>query len=116
MHQITSIINGMGLGDKVALITDGRFSGSTRGAMIGHVSPEAAEGGAIAVVKNGDIISYNIPARQLSLEIPDEELRRRLKEWRDNPPKLKEVDGYLRRYQYLVTSTNRGALLETPND
>jgi dihydroxy-acid dehydratase len=115
MHQITSIINGMGLGDKVALITDGRFSGSTRGAMIGHVSPEAAEGGPIAVVKDGDIISYDIPARKLSLEISNGALERRLKEWRSNPPKPKEVEGYLRRYRLLVTSADRGAVLENLN-
>lgn len=115
MHQITSIINGMGLGDRVALITDGRFSGSTRGAMIGHVSPEAAEGGPIAVVRDGDVISYDIPARNLSLEISDDELERRLNEWRSNPPKPKMVEGYLRRYRSLVTSANKGAVLVTPN-
>jgi dihydroxy-acid dehydratase len=115
MHQITSIINGMGLGDKVALITDGRFSGSTRGAMIGHVSPEAAEGGPIAVVRDGDIISYDIPARKLSLEISNSTLEKRLKEWRSNPPKPKEVEGYLRRYRLLVTSADKGAVLENLN-
>lgn len=115
MHQITSIINGMGLGDRVALITDGRFSGSTRGAMIGHVSPEAAEGGPIAVVRDGDVISYDIPARNLSLEISDDELERRLNEWRSNPPKPKMVEGYLRRYRSLVTSANKGAVLVTSN-
>lgn len=115
MHQITSIINGMGLGDRVALITDGRFSGSTRGAMIGHVSPEAAEGGPIAVVRDGDVISYDIPARKLGLEISDDELERRLNEWRSNPPKPKMVEGYLRRYRSLVTSANKGAVLVTPN-
>lgn len=116
MHQITSIINGMGLGDRVALVTDGRFSGSTRGAMIGHVSPEAAEGGPIAVVRNGDVISYDIPARRLSLEVSNEELQKRLNEWRLNPPEPKEAKGYLKRYQFLVTSAGRGAVLETPNE
>ncbi|MHA1580284.1 MAG: dihydroxy-acid dehydratase [Candidatus Freyarchaeota archaeon] len=116
MHQITSIINGIGLGDRVALVTDGRFSGSTRGAMIGHVSPEAAEGGPIAVVRNGDVISYDIPARRLSLEVSNDELQKRLKEWRLNPPKPKEAKGYLKRYQSLVTSAGRGAVLETPNE
>ncbi|MFB0560999.1 MAG: dihydroxy-acid dehydratase [Candidatus Lokiarchaeia archaeon] len=116
MHQVTSIINGMGLGDKVALITDGRFSGSTRGAMIGHVSPEAAEGGPIAVVRNDDVIAYDIPARKLSLEISKSEVEKRLNEWRSNPPKPKEVEGYLLRYRSLVSSANRGAVLETPNE
>ncbi len=116
MHQITSIINGMGLGDSVTLVTDGRFSGSTRGAMIGHVSPEAAEGGPIAVVRNRDVISYDIPARRLSLEVSNDELQKRLNEWRLNPPEPKKAKGYLKRYQSLDTSAGRGAVLETPNE
>ncbi len=115
MHQIASIINGMGLGDKVALITDGRFSGSTRGAMIGHVSPEAAEGGPIAVVKNGDLILIDIPKRRLNMEVSGDELKRRLDEWRSQPPKLKGAEGYLQRYRFFVTSADMGAILKEPN-
>ncbi|MEM2984671.1 MAG: dihydroxy-acid dehydratase, partial [Candidatus Jordarchaeaceae archaeon] len=103
------------LGDKVALITDGRFSGSTRGAMIGHVSPEAAEGGPIAVVKNGDLISIDIPKRRLNMEVSEDELKRRLEEWRSKKPKLKEAEGYLQRYRFFITSADKGAILKEPN-
>ena len=108
-HMIASLIMGMGLGSSVALITDGRFSGSTRGPMIGHVSPEAAEGGPIAVVKDGDRIKIDIPARKLELLIPDEELERRLKGWR---PPARVVRGYLARYSREVGPADEGAVFK----
>lgn len=104
----TSIIAGMGLDKEVALITDGRFSGGTRGAAIGHVSPEAMEGGPIALVRDGDDISIDIPAKKLTLEIGDEELTRRRREWVAPEPKIKE--GYLSRYAKMVTSASTGAV------
>lgn len=111
MLNPTSAIMGMGLGSTVALITDGRFSGATRGAAIGHVSPEAAVGGPIALVKNGDIISIDIPNNKIILEVSDEELSKRQSEWTPRAPKI--TTGYLARYASLVTSGNRGAILET---
>ncbi len=110
MLNPTSAIAGMGLGSSVALITDGRFSGASRGASIGHVSPEAAVGGPIALVKEGDIISINIPEMKLDLKVSDEELAKRKAEWK--PIDKGEVTGYLARYRELVTSGNRGAVLE----
>lgn len=112
MLNPTSAIIGMGLGSTVALITDGRFSGASRGAAIGHVSPEAAVGGPIALVHEGDIISIDIPANKLELKVSDEELAARRAQWRPRKPKI--TDGYLLRYQALVTSGNRGAVLELP--
>ncbi len=112
MLNPTSAIVGMGLGSTVALITDGRFSGASRGAAIGHVSPEAAVGGPIALVKEGDIISIDITANRLNLLVSDEELDKRRKEW--TPRKANITDGYLKRYAALVTSGNRGAILELP--
>ena len=109
MLNPTSAIMGMGLGSSVALITDGRFSGATRGACIGHISPEAASGGVIGVVKEGDIISINIPENTLELKISDEELAARMK---DFVPKTKELKGYLKRYASLVSSGAKGAILE----
>lgn len=109
MLNPTSAIMGMGLGSSVALITDGRFSGATRGACIGHVSPEAASGGVIGVVKEGDIISINIPENTLELKISDVELAARMK---DFVPKTKELKGYLKRYASLVSSGAKGAILE----
>jgi dihydroxy-acid dehydratase len=108
----TSEIMGMGLGDKVALITDGRFSGGTRGACIGHVSPEAAANGPIAVIKDGDIISIDIPNNLLNVELSDEEIQKRLNEL----PKFKQkiTKGYLARYARMVTSANTGAVLNLP--
>jgi len=106
----TSAIMGMGLGTKVALITDGRFSGATRGASIGHVSPEAAERGTIAIVKDGDIISIDIPNYKLELEISDARIERRLKELPEFEPKIKK--GYLARYSKMVSSANTGAILK----
>lgn len=111
MLNPTSAIMGMGLGSTVALITDGRFSGATRGAAIGHVSPEAAVGGPIAMVQDGDIISIDIPANKIELKISDEEMQKRTLEWKPREPKIKT--GYLARYASLVTSGNRGAILET---
>lgn len=108
MLNPTSAIMGMGLGNSVALITDGRFSGATRGACIGHVTPEAASGGAIGVVKDGDIISIDIPANKIELKISDEELSKRLSEF---VPKKKELSGYLKRYASLVSGGASGAIL-----
>ena len=109
MLNPTSAIAGMGLGSSVALITDGRFSGASRGASIGHVSPEAAAGGPIGLVEEGDIISININANTINLKVSDEELARRRANW---TPKTKEVSGYLKRYRRLVTSADKGAILE----
>ena len=114
MLNPTSAIAGMGLGSSVALITDGRFSGASRGASIGHVSPEAAVGGPIALVKEGDIIKINIPAMTLDVDVSDEEMEQRRKEWVPREPKV--TTGYLSRYRELVTSGNRGAILEVPKN
>jgi dihydroxy-acid dehydratase len=108
MHMVTAILVGMGLGTSVALVTDGRFSGSTRGPMIGYVSPEAAEGGPLAVVEDGDVIRYDIPERRLDIDVPDEELRRRFDHW---VPPHRPVTGYLRRYANAVTGSTSGARL-----
>ena len=105
----TANIMGMGLGDKVALITDGRFSGGTRGACIGHVSPEAAEGGPIALIRNGDIISIDINKRILEVKISEDELSRRRAEWKQPAPKIEK--GWLGRYARMVTSGSKGAVL-----
>ncbi len=108
MLNPTSAIMGMGLGSSVALITDGRFSGATRGACIGHVSPEAASGGMIGVVEEGDIISINIPENKLELKVDKEELDKRMANF---VPKQKELSGYLKRYASLVSSGAKGAIL-----
>jgi dihydroxy-acid dehydratase len=110
MLNPTSAIAGMGLGSSVALITDGRFSGASRGASIGHVSPEAALGGPIVLVEEGDIISINIPEMTLSLKVSDEELAARKAKWQPREPRV--TTGYLARYEKMVTSGNRGAILE----
>ena len=112
MLNPTSAIAGMGLGSSVALITDGRFSGASRGASIGHVSPEAAVGGPIALVEEGDIISIDIPNYTMTLKVSDEELAARKAKWQPREPKV--TSGYLRRYAAQVTSGNRGAILKTP--
>ena len=112
MLNPTSAIAGMGLGSTVALITDGRFSGASRGASIGHVSPEAAVGGPIALVQEGDIISIDIPNRKLDVKVSDEEMAKRREAWTPREPKI--TTGYLARYRELVTSGNRGAVLEIP--
>ena len=110
MLSPTSNIMGLGLGDKVALITDGRFSGGTRGACIGHVSPEAAERGPIAALRNGDIIKINITNRTLDVELSDQEIQKRLNNLPPFEPKIKS--GYLARYARMVSSANRGAILK----
>ena len=109
MLNPTSAIAGMGLDKEVALITDGRFSGATRGASIGHVSPEAASGGNIAYVKNGDSITIDIPKYSINLDITDEELEKRKKEMKILEPKIKT--GYLNRYAKMVSSADKGAIL-----
>ena len=110
MLNPTSAIAGMGLGSSVALITDGRFSGASRGASIGHVSPEAAIGGPIAFVEEGDIIKINIPENTLDFVISDEELAKRKAAFVPREPKIKT--GYLSRYEKLVTSADKGAILK----
>ena len=114
MLNPTSAIAGMGLGSSVALITDGRFSGASRGASIGHVSPEAAVGGPIAFVEEGDIISINIPENKLDVKVSEEEMAARKAKWQPREPKV--TTGYLSRYRELVTSGNRGAILEVPKN
>ena len=114
MLNPTSAIAGMGLGSSVALITDGRFSGASRGASIGHVSPEAAVGGPIALVEEGDIIKINIPEMTLNVDVSDEEMAARRAKWQPREPKV--TTGYLKRYSALVTSGNRGAVLEVPEE
>ena len=105
----TSAIVGMGLDKKVSLITDGRFSGGTRGAAIGHISPEAAEGGPIALIEEGDIIEIDIPNRKIELKVDKETLEKRKKQWRPPPPKIRK--GYLYRYSQMVSSASKGAIL-----
>ena len=114
MLNPTSAIAGMGLGSSVALITDGRFSGASRGASIGHVSPEAAVGGPIALVQEGDMIDIDIDNLSLNLRVSEEELARRKAEWKPREPKV--TTGYLARYAAMVTSGNRGAILEIPGN
>jgi dihydroxy-acid dehydratase len=110
MLSPTAAIIGMGLGKEVALITDGRFSGGTQGAAIGHVSPEAASGGPLALVREGDGIAIDIPNKKISLRVSPEELDRRKKKWKPRPPKIKS--GYLYRYSQLVTSGSTGAVFK----
>jgi len=114
MLNPTSAIVGMGLGATVALITDGRFSGASRGAAIGHVSPEAAVGGPIALVHEGDMISIDIPNLSIELKVSDEELEARRKEWKPKEPSI--TTGYLKRYCALVESGAKGAILKLPGD
>lgn len=112
MLNPTSAIMGMGLGSKVALITDGRFSGASRGAAIGHVAPEAAVGGTIALIEEGDIIEIDIPSNSLNVKVSEEELSARKAKWRQKEPNV--TTGYLARYAAMVTSASRGAVLEVP--
>ena len=112
MLNPTSAIAGMGLGSSVALITDGRFSGASTGPVIGHCSPEAVDGGPIALVEEGDIISINIPELKLEIKVSDEEMQARKAKWQPREPKV--TTGYLARYAAMVTSGNRGAILEVP--
>ena len=106
----TSAIVGMGLDADVALITDGRFSGATRGSAIGHISPEAMEGGPFAIVEEGDIIEIDIPNRKINLKISDEEIKSRLNKW--IKPSLKVDKGYLVRYARNVSSASKGAIMQ----
>ena len=114
MLNPTSAIAGMGLGSSVALITDGRFSGASRGASIGHVAPEAAVGGPIALVEEGDISEIDIPGVSINLKVSDEELAARKAKWQPREPRV--TTGYLARYASMVTSGNRGAILEIPRN
>jgi dihydroxy-acid dehydratase len=110
MLSPTSAISGMGLGESVVLLTDGRFSGGTRGPCIGHISPEAAEGGPIAIVRNGDKIVLDIPNRKLEVKLSKAEIRRRFAKWKPREPKIKS--GWLARYAKVVTSANTGAIVK----
>ena len=114
MLNPTSAIAGMGLGESVALITDGRFSGASRGASIGHISPEAAVGGPIALIEEGDIIKINIPKNSLTVAVSDKVMEERRANWKPRKPKI--TTGYLARYAAMVTSGNRGAILEIPDN
>jgi dihydroxy-acid dehydratase len=111
MLSPTSYIKGMGLAKSVALITDGRFSGGTSGACVGHVSPEAAEGGTIGLVRDGDIILVDIPNNEIELKVPADELERRRREWVRPEPRMNF--GYLARYQTMVTNAASGAVLRS---
>ena len=103
-----AMLVGMGLGESVAMITDGRYSGATRGPCIGHVCPEAYLGGPIAAVREGDLIEIDIPARRLTLHVPDDEIARRLAEWQPRPPAI--TTGFLKLYSRIVSQADRGAL------
>ena len=111
MLSVTASVVGAGLGDSVALVTDGRFSGATRGLMVGHVAPEAARGGPLAVVRDGDTIAIDVDAKSLRLEVPDDELAARLAGWQ--PPELPYATGVFGRYRALVGSASEGAVLGT---
>jgi dihydroxy-acid dehydratase len=110
MLSPTSAISGMGLGESVVLLTDGRFSGGTRGPCIGHISPEAAEGGPIAIVRNGDRIVLDIPGRTLQIKLSKAEIKKRLAKWKPRKPKI--TSGWLARYAQVVTSANTGAIVK----
>ena len=107
----TAALAGIGLADSVALLTDGRFSGGTRGAAIGHISPEAAEGGLLAIVKNGDAIEIDIPARELNIKLTNEEIINRFNKWKKPEPKIKS--GYMYRYSQMVSSASSGAIFKS---
>ena len=106
----TATIAGMGLSDSVSLITDGRFSGGTRGPCIGHISPEAMEGGTIAILKDGDRIRIDIPNRKIDVLLSDKEIKQRLSKWK--PPRPKITKGYLSRYARMVSSAGNGAVMK----
>jgi dihydroxy-acid dehydratase len=108
MLAVTAALSGQGMDEDVALITDGRFSGATRGFTVGHISPEAAVGGPIAVIEEGDTISFDIPNRQIKLEVSEEELQRRLSQW--TAPEPTHTTGALAKYARLVSSAARGAV------
>jgi dihydroxy-acid dehydratase len=105
----TAAIVGMGLAESVALVTDGRFSGGTKGPCVGHISPEAASAGPIAILKDGDVISIDIPKRKLEVNLSSAEIKKRFKGWKPISPKIKT--GYLARYSRLVSSADKGAIL-----
>jgi dihydroxy-acid dehydratase len=107
MLAVTGALVGAGLGGEVALVTDGRFSGATRGLMVGHVSPEASRGGPLAAIQEGDIVSIDVPARRLDLEVNDREMRARLAAWRPPPPRYE--GGVFAKYARLVSSASTGA-------
>ena len=112
MLAVTGALVGEGLGDSVALITDGRFSGATHGLMVGHIAPEAARGGAIAALENGDTVTIDVAKRQLNLELPATEIARRLKGWR--PPEPRYPTGVFAKYAALVSSASEGAITRPP--
>ena len=113
MLQVTAALVGAGLGDSVALLTDGRFSGATHGLMAGHVAPEAAVGGAIAAIRGGDTIVFDIPKRSLSVELSDEEIQKRLSTWK--APKPRYTHGVMAKYALLVSSSSVGAVTLVPD-
>ncbi len=112
MLPVTAALVGAGLGDSVALITDGRFSGATHGLMAGHVAPEAAHGGPIAAVNDGDIIVFDIPNRALNVELTAEQIKQRLANWK--PPAPLFTSGVMAKYAFLVSSSSRGAVTALP--
>src|SRR5262249_49756099 len=113
MLAVTGALVGAGLGDSVALLTDGRFSGATHGLMAGHVAPEAARGGPIAAVAEGDVIVFDLPCRQLNVEISEPELQKRLADWRAPTPRF--TNGVMAKYALLVSSASLGAITAVPN-
>jgi dihydroxy-acid dehydratase len=112
MLQVSAALVGAGLGDSVALLTDGRFSGATHGFMAGHVAPEAANGGPIAAINDGDIISFDIPKRTLSVKLTDAEIQRRLSTWKAPQPRF--TSGVMAKYALLVSSSSLGAITAVP--
>jgi dihydroxy-acid dehydratase len=112
MLHVTAAIVGEGLGEEVALVTDGRFSGATHGLMVGHVSPEAARGGPLAALRDGDTVVIDVEARELRVELPEEELAARLREWTPPPPRYAE--GVFAKYAALVSSASEGAVTRPP--
>jgi dihydroxy-acid dehydratase len=112
MLSLTSMLKGMPVGGEVALLTDGRFSGGTRGLCIGHVSPESAEGGPIGLIRDGDMVCIDLPERKLDVELSPAELRSRREQW--TAPEPRYTRGWLARYAAMVTNAGRGAVLELP--
>jgi dihydroxy-acid dehydratase len=112
MLAVTAALVGAGLGDSVALLTDGRFSGATRGLMVGHVAPEAARGGPIAAIHDGDMVIFDIPNRGLNVELSAEEIQRRLASWTAPAPRF--TSGVMAKYAFLVSSSSRGAVTALP--
>ena len=114
MLAVTAALVGAGLGESVALLTDGRFSGATRGFMVGHVAPEAARGGPIAAIADGDTIVFDIPNRKLDVELSDEQIKQRLFRWRAPAPRF--TSGVMAKYAFLVSSSSRGAVTALPQN